>query len=174
MGENGHATTAEEYRQILEKRRGEFIPMPSGAVFRILMPTAYWWLAETDTLPVGESREGQAEQAEDVGISIREFAKVQFKLITERIIEPKIRHPADKAAGEIDPSELDPEDAKFLMDLLNGRIDKSGRSLREDTEVPMVASPGAGGSQARQVGDGVIGDGDSGITLEPVSANSGR
>ena len=146
-------TSAAEYRNRIDNRDGDLVSLPSGAVFRVQLPNNFWFLSKGDILPVAVYGEDNQVSEVPKGQSLRQSVAIQFALITERVIEPKIRRPADKNKGELDPSELAPEDATFLMDLLNGRIDKTGRSLRAGNGVDVAPDAGEDSQILRKVAE---------------------
>ena len=141
------AVSAEEYMR--ERLRQYEVKLPSGAVFLIRRPNLFWYAENVGGLPAQlleravnwnpldtASTAPTPRTAEEMAA----FNAHRRKMIEDCVLQPKIRRPANKEAGELDPEDLDERDAEFIVNYLVGAIDRDGRSLRKETAgVPLGA-----------------------------------
>jgi len=141
IAKNGDgAASAEEYMRA--RLRQYEVKLPSGAVFLIRRPNLFWYAENIGGLPAQfleraanwnpldtESAPAAPRTAEEMAA----FQAHRRKMVEDCVLQPKIRRPADKQAGELDPEDLDERDAEFIVNYLAGAIDRDGRPLRRET-----------------------------------------
>ena len=106
------------------------VRMPSGAVFKVKPVNAFWFAARVQSLPTSAiARAEGIDPTLPLDPALREAnSALTQSLIEDHVLEPKIRaNPS--ADDEIGFDELLPEDAKFLLDYLLGRVDKDGNAV---------------------------------------------
>jgi hypothetical protein len=120
---------AKEYMDFV--RKSYEVRLPSGPIFLIRKPQAFWFAAQTGTLPIltPEELKAAAESTTPTAAIIERNAKLTKLLIQDHVLEPKIVDNPDYEAGEIGFNDLLPEDAKFIMDYLSGLVDAKGSSI---------------------------------------------
>jgi len=133
MNENAQLITAAQYVEMANEELK--VTLPSGAVFLIRVPNALWYLENTDSFPASLLAKVRGRTAEELAAALtveerKATADHQRKMIEEFVLQPKIRRPADHEKGEIDPADLMPRDAAFIMNYLTGVVGRDGRPLR--------------------------------------------
>jgi len=133
------AVSAEEY---MRKQAEQYeVKLPSGVVFLIRRPNLFWYGENTGSLPAQLIERALNWNPLDTASpapvprtpeEMTAFHAHRRKMIEECVIQPKIRRPANKEAGELDPIDLDERDAEFIVNYLAGVIDRDGRSVRRE------------------------------------------
>jgi len=132
------AMSAEDYMRTRLKQYE--VKLPSGAVFLIRRPNLFWFGENAGLLPAELVDRASHWNPLDTNPpvvprtpeEIAAFHAHRRKMVEDCVLQPKIRRPANKEAGEMDPEDLDERDAAFITDYLAGVIDRDGRSLREE------------------------------------------
>jgi hypothetical protein len=140
IAKNGNgAASAEEYMQ--KQLRQYEVKLPSGSVFLIRLPNLFWHAENVGGLPAQFLERAinwnplDTASAPPTPRTAEEMAAFQAhrrKMIEDCVLQPKIRRPANKEAGELDPMDLDERDAEFIVNYLAGAIDRDGRPLRRE------------------------------------------
>jgi hypothetical protein len=134
------AVSAEEYMR--ERLRQYEVKLPSGAVFLIRRPNLFWYAENVGGLPAqllerainwNPLDTASASPTPRTPEEIAAFQAHRRKMIEDCVLQPKLRRPANKEAGELDPEDLDERDAEFIANYLAGTIDRDGRPLRRET-----------------------------------------
>ena len=136
------AVRAEDYMR--ERLKQYEVKLPSGAMFLIRRPNLFWFGENAGLLPSAliervtnwNPLEPAPKVVPQSAEEVTAFHAHRRKMIEDCVLQPKIRRPANKEAGEIDPADLDEHDAVFIADYLAGVVDRDGRPLRP--EVPGV------------------------------------
>lgn len=123
------STSAEQYAASTKKKYE--VKLPSGAIFLIRQPNAFWFAANTNTLPASAIQQADGSTP---GIPLRADertanADLTVRLVEAHVLEPKIRQNADVTKGELPLDDLEPADALFILDYLLGRKDKDGNPV---------------------------------------------
>jgi hypothetical protein len=131
--------SAEEYMR--EQVRQYEVKLPSGAVFLIRRPNLFWYGENVGSLPAQFLERAVNWNPLDTAPpapvprtaeEMAAFHAHRRKMIEDCVLQPKIRRPANKEAGELDPEDLDERDAEFIVNYLVGAIDRNGRPLRRE------------------------------------------
>jgi hypothetical protein len=122
-------TTAQEYQAAALKKYE--VTLPSGALFLIRQPNAFWFASNAEALPSSAIQQAQGNPPEAGNTTVERKADTDLtvRLVEAHVIQPKVRLHADPTKGELALDDLDPADAAFILDYLLGRKDKDGNPV---------------------------------------------
>lgn len=126
------STSAKEYLAIANKKYE--VTLPSGALFLIRRPNAFWFASNIKSLPTAAITQAAAQETviDNRSVSQDEIdsnVSMTDRMVCDHVLQPKLRRNADPAKDEVDFDSLLPEDAEFILAYLVGKVDKDGQPV---------------------------------------------
>lgn len=124
------STSASDYAALAASKYE--VKLPSGAVFQIRQPNTFWFASNTSALPTSAiaAANGDTPSLRDASPDeIKTNVELTERLVVAHVLSPKIRRGAVVSKGEVDIDNILPDDAKFIIDYLLGRVDKDGNTV---------------------------------------------